>query len=750
VRGARRRRGWWVVVGFLALAFLAGTALWRKRKSPSNPSQKTGFAAYAGSDSCRECHASAYDEWRKSNHGLAERFLSPSTDDAAFRPRTFTHGSQHTDISPYQVTALGPGRSNTTFNVERVIGNDPLRQFLVKFPGGRYQTLEASYDPHRDEWFNVYGSEDRQPGEWGHWTGRGMNWNNMCAGCHNTRLRKNFDERTDSYATTMAESTVGCEACHGPMKDHVLWRKGNRDPKRADPTVHKFTADQTLETCAQCHSRRGELTGDFVPGDSFDDHHLLTIVDETDFYYPDGQVREEDYEYAAFLGSKMHAAGVRCGDCHEPHAAKIKLAGNLLCIRCHNGSNTNAPTIDPVRHSFHKVDPLYSATEGVDVLALAKRNPATVAASGGECINCHMPQTTYMQRHRRHDHGFTTPDPLLTLQAGIPNACNRCHTDKDTAWALSWTDKWYGDRMNRPSRQRALAIAGARRGDPAARDRLLALLSTNEPPYWKAVAANLLERWSNEPAVTSALVEESKHTNALVRANAARSLHDESTLRSLLNDPVRSVRYQAAWALRANLNDDAELRAILDYTADQPQGQMQKGAFAMARGDSQEALVHYEKAVSWDANSAPIRHDYAVALSSLGRQQDAITQLDAACRLEPREAEYPYKLALAWNELGRIDKTIEQLQLAVRLDAQHDRAWYNLGLALNSAGQTENGLDALNRGEAANPVDPRIPYARATILVRLGRTAEAREAAGRALEIQPSYRPAQELLQSFR
>jgi tetratricopeptide (TPR) repeat protein len=736
------------VVGLLALVCGAGAVWLVKRKSPapaapvtsSEPpalirNEKSVFAAYGGSESCRDCHKEAYDEWWKSNHGLAERPLSPAMDQHAFPDGKF------------QVTAVGPGKTNGTFAVERVIGNDPLRQFLVKFPGGRYQALEASYDPHRNEWFNVYGNENRQPGEWGHWTGRGMNWNNMCAGCHNTRLHKNYDERTDSYATTMAEMTVGCEACHGPMKDHVIWQKANRNEDLDDPTIRNFTTNQVLETCAQCHSRRSELTGDFAPGDLFDDHHLLTIVDETDIFYPDGQVREEDYEFSAFLGSKMHAKGVRCIDCHQPHTAKVKLAGNMLCLRCHDGSYTNAPTIDPVKHSLHKVDPLYFDPEGIDLLALAKRNPAAVATNGGECINCHMPQTFYMQRHRRHDHGFTIPDPLLTKQAGIPNACNRCHTDKDADWALTWTERWYGDKMNRPSRRRALTVAGARRGDPAARDGLLTMLSTYEPPYWSAVAAKLLGQWAADPTVNAALVEASKNTNALVRANAARSLRDEAALQRLLNDPVRSVRFYAEWALR---EDTAELRAILDYMADQPQGQMQKGAFALAHGNAPQAVAHYQKAVEWDAYSAPIRHDYAVALSSLGSNVEAVAQLEAACRLDPHDAEYPYKLALAWNELGRIDKTIEQLQVAVRLDEHNDRAWYNLGLALNSAGRTEAALDALNRAAAENPSDPRAPYAAATILARQGRIAEAREAAQRALQIQPGYAPAQEFLQSLR
>ena len=37
----------------------------------------------------------------------------------------------------------------------------------------------------------------------------------MCAECHSTGLRKNYDAKTDRFATSWAEISVGCEACHG-------------------------------------------------------------------------------------------------------------------------------------------------------------------------------------------------------------------------------------------------------------------------------------------------------------------------------------------------------------------------------------------------------------------------------------------------------------------------------------------------------------------------------------------------------
>lgn len=98
--------------------------------------------------------------------------------------------------------------------------------------------------------------------------------------------------------------SVGCESCHGPMKAHMEWRKQHPQTKEADPTVQKLTRDQTFDTCGSCHARRRELTGDFVPGDSFAQHFQLTTVDESDLYFPDGQIRDERTNTARFTGAR--------------------------------------------------------------------------------------------------------------------------------------------------------------------------------------------------------------------------------------------------------------------------------------------------------------------------------------------------------------------------------------------------------------------------------------------------------------
>jgi tetratricopeptide (TPR) repeat protein len=100
--------------------------------------------------------------------------------------------------------------------------------------------------------------------------------------------------------------------------------------------------------------------------------------------------------------------------------------------------------------------------------------------------------------------------------------------------------------------------------------------------------------------------------------------------------------------------------------------------------------------------------------------------------------------------MGNQQEVMRALEEAVRVDPGHSRAWYNLGLAQNGKGQKEEALKSLIRAESANPFDPEIPYARSTILLNLGRMEEARRVAERALQIQPGYSPALNLLGSMR
>ncbi len=761
----------WLASATIGAAWLAALGLVHAGETNRPPAQQLPeerivYAQYGGSASCLGCHAEEYTLWQNSHHALAERPVQPSQDRAAFDPsQSFHHGSQ-TSVASWTngtavVTALGRSHQPEAHPIARVIGADPLRQFLVPFPGGRFQTLEASFDPHARQWFNSYGTEDRQPGEWGHWTGRGMNWNSMCATCHNTRLRKNYDAPTDTFHTTMAEPSVGCEACHGPLAAHNAWQAKYGKSGQPDPTLTKPSRAQVVDTCGVCHALRSDLTGDFQPGDAFTDHCELLKVDASERYYADGQIRGEDYEFGSFLSSRMHLRGVNCLDCHNPHSSQTRLPGNWLCLRCHAIGSPTAPAINPATHSHHRVHDFDTNGQPVKV-ALTGYNSKTVKETGGECVNCHMPQTPYMQRHWRHDHGFTSPDPLLTRQFGIPNACNRCHTDKDADWALTNCATWYGAKMERPARRRAQIIAQVQRGELAAPDPLLGWLAREDSPYWRSVALDLLLPWAAQPTVTPVLVQGLQDTNALVRSAAARSLETAlnaavpgvtDALTQALNDPTRNVRVAAAWTLRATVDEASragrELKHYLTLNADEPVGRLNQGNYAYARNDLPAAVGYFQTAVSWDPYSAPLHENLAVVLSQLNRNPEAVATLEQAVQLAPSDAEAHYQLGLAYAGIGNQTNTLTQLQAAVRLDARHVLGWYNLGLVQNQLGQPNEALESLARAETLDPADPRIPYAAATIMARQGQMATAVAALKRSLAIDPDQPAARQLLQAL-
>ncbi|MFH0943798.1 MAG: ammonia-forming cytochrome c nitrite reductase subunit c552 [Planctomycetota bacterium] len=689
-----------------------------------DPPLKSG---YAGSESCRSCHEEAFVLWAESHHGLAERPLDPARDRGAFP-------------GPFRIETMGLDGENRPFEVVRVIGEFPLRQYLIEGKDGRQQVADLSFDPHLTEWFNAFGDENRRPHEWGFWANRGMTWNSMCADCHNTDLRKHYDFRTDSYATTFQEMGVGCEACHGEAADHVDWQQ-RYEGESGDPTLSNMSPPGPpaawVETCGGCHSLRSELKEQSDRHAPLLDSFLPEFPNLGDIFYADGQVRGENYEYAPFLMSRMHFKNVVCFNCHEPHAAKLRLPDNELCLTCHRDVLPEGlVALDPAEHSHHDI-----------------------TQPGGQCVNCHMPLTTYMQRHPRRDHGLTIPDPLLTLETGTPNACNRCHTDQTVEWAQDAVVEWYGEKMQRRTRERALRVARARKNPQGSVEELVAALPTEEQPAWRGITATLLGGAPASRPAREALGRLLEDDSPLVRTLAAKALpypapETRAALRRLLDDPLRAVRITAAWTLRSEIDlssrAGSELMDYLQLNSDQPSGALMLGSLWLERGDPRAAVRYFEKASLWEPYAAAPHQNLALALSRLGLPRDALLHCKKACELEPKDPEFWFSLGLAHAELGETEQASEALEEATRVDPNFDRAFYNLGLAKSQAGDPSAALSALERATALRPDSADYWFALAAVARDAGQTDRAIAACEQALRVDPRHAGAGGLLRSLR
>jgi predicted CXXCH cytochrome family protein len=707
------------------------------------PPTVAAHPSFASSD-CRSCHEDVYKAWSGSHHALAHRPVDPKIDSDAFVPAreaTVNAINYHLALKdgvPSFTEKRGPTAAPENYTAEFVLGHTPLRQYVVPIGGGRYQAAELTFDPAKKEWFNVFGDERREPGEWGHWRGRGMNWNSMCAHCHMTDYRKNYNPTTDTYATTWREHGVGCAQCHGEIgPDHAAKAKASGAKPGTLRNLGPDEVKRIQETCAPCHARNELLTGTLRPGVAYHDHYRLTLPTDAAVFYPDGQVRDEDFNYTSLLTSRMGGkAGVTCLDCHEAHSGRTKLPveNNALCLQCHGPApRLNAPIIDPVAHSHHAAD-----------------------SKGNQCVSCHMPTTPYMQRDPRHDHGFLKPDPLLTKELGIPNACNRCHTDQPVDWAIAHTDRWYGSKMDSRQRARARAVAAAQASAADAADRLLALIASEDVPAWRATLLLLTRNMSpGNLRIAEAARNATRDPDPLVRSAAVQVLSglpgETSNLRPLLNDATRLVRLDAAWALSAELPADSsarkELDAYLAVSADQPAGRMRMGQDLFNRGRAAEAEAALRKAAAWDPNSAGIHDALGIVLNELGKPDEAAAALWRAAQLNPTDAGSSFNAALAFAGARKLADAELALRETVRRNPRHDRAWYNLGLLLAQTSRPPEAIAALQRAEELAPSVADYPYARATILWQRGDRPAALEAARRALQIDPNHAPSRALLQ---
>jgi len=360
-----------------------------------------------------------------------------------------------------------------------------------------------------------------------------------------------------------------------------------------------------------------------------------------------------------------------------------------------------------------------------------------------------------MARDPRRDHGFTIPDPQLTKDLGIPNACNRCHADQSTDWALWWTQEWYGKKMERPSRERAGLIARARAGDPGVTRPIIDFFKTEPNSAWRAALVSMLEGREQDPAVQGFLAGAATDDSQLVRAAAVRALGGTRTdvLRKAASDGSRNVRIGASWELLMGRQPlpPAARKEIEDYllnSSDQVSGAFFQARLAAVENRLPDMERWTAKATARDPSPGMFQQA-AQLMYQADNLPKAKSYFERALAADPGHVEATYSLALLEQELGNPARTRELLRKTVALSPDFGRAWYNLGLAEASAGNLPASVSALEKAVALLPNNADPAYALSTVYLRLKAPAKAVEAAQKALAISPAHPEARQLLRQL-
>jgi Flp pilus assembly protein TadD len=746
----------------------------KRSTSKSQVSQSTPAPTFVGASKCGVCHQSEFQRWIGSHHQLAMQSASDATVLGNFNGARFSNQGLTSIFfrsgGKFMVHTDGPDGILHDYEIQYTFGVSPLQQYLIRMPGGRLQVLGIAWDSRSrvhggQRWFFLYPGTRITYRDPLHWTGIDQNWNFMCADCHSTNVRKNYDSPTRTYATSYAEIDVACEACHGPGSNHIAWAKKQGswrgfatdqgllialnerrnvvwtiDP--ATGNAHRSeprASEQEIQMCARCHSRRAQIHEDYVHGQPAGDDYRVSLLDD-DLYYPDGQIKGEVYEYGSFVQSKMFHEGVTCSDCHEPHSLKLRAEGNRVCFQCHAPRKYDSP-----EHHFHQA-----------------------GSPGAACVYCHMPSRTYMVVDPRRDHSIRIPRPDLSVNLGTPNACNGCHTDKSPEWALETVRKWYG-RTPRGFQEFAETLNVGSLGAPGAAQKLADLIADQtQPAIARGTALETAATYAGfltDAAINKVISDPSPS----VRRAAARSLPGIDPQAAvlltvpLLSDPVRIVRIEAAESF-AGTPDNAfsagtaatfaraldEYIAAQELDADRPEAHLNLGLLFAKEQQPGKAEKQLETALSLDPSFALAAVNLADLYRALGRETDAERVLRDSILRNPGEASIEYALGLAMVRQRHKQEALSHLAAAAKLAPADARFGYVYALALSDVGQPNQATDELERVLKLHPYDINSLATAADLYEKAGHLKQALSYARRLAEITPNDVHAQDLVQRIR
>jgi len=682
---------------------------------------------FIGKTACANCHQQQFNDWQNSHHDLAMQEANKDTVLGDFNQIKFSfHNTTalfYTQNKNYFVKTQNEQGVITEYKILYTFGFTPLQQYLVDFGQGKLQALSIAWDSRPQakggqRWYHLQADQGDIPfDDILHWTGSYFNWNSRCAECHSTGFEKNFDDEKLSYNSSWTDIDVACESCHGAGKTHQLWAKSgasknqhngllnlapkglwqfilNRDTAKLTPTRNNKESLQ-LDTCAHCHSRRSTLTENYL-GKKFDDSHHLQLLDEN-IYHTDGQIQDENYVYGSFIQSKMYHEGVVCSNCHQPHSLKLRAPDNAVCTQCHK-----AQVFDTPKHHHHQS-----------------------TNTGAQCVNCHMPETTYMGVDPRRDHSLRIPRPDLSKKLGLPNACNTCHQDQSIDWAVKQVDNWYPTSKKRIVHFAQSLYAGRKQWSTG-HDLLNKLAQdTEQASIARATALSLLTQYPTQETLNTAIASLENADSKIQRSalGIIEMLPTEQAYQHLapLLEPSnrnsnKAIRMEVARVLAAVpltqlpkkqaqqlASAQAEYIASQFVNNDTANSHQNLALFYAKQGHIIKVEQLYKKALAVNAKFVPAMVNLADLYRQTGKDNQATTLLFNAVKVMPENAMAQFALGLQQVRQKNISTAVKHLKIAAQLSPTLAYYHYVYAVALDTSGDTKQAVQVLENALMVNP-----------------------------------------------
>jgi len=683
------------------------------------PPASVSTADYLGSAACRRCHEAEQEQWENSLH---VRMTKPVAE--ALVVGNFTEGTRFTDHGRSYTFGRKDGKPTVTvaagtlpvetFSVDYTLGAKRYQGYLSTLPDGRIYVLPVFWHIASGRWMDW---KEITPIPDGAHDLRQI-WNANCFNCHGTNIVQGYDVEAKRYNSTWTEMGIGCEACHGPGREHVTlmdeWEKNpaskpaydNSPSNRQLSDILKVLSPRSAEprrvydTCAYCHGNKTNMFVGFRGGDRYDDYAIPFLLsgeipanDLQGEFWPDGRPNRFNRPQALTLSGCFQAGAITCTNCHvahgspNEHSLKVNIyeerMGDALCTQCH--SRPKRTPMGPDAEAAAVATPSFSGA-GLQTHTFHKPESA-----GSRCINCHMSDVNWRLLIRRRDHTFRPPAPEITARYGVPNACTTCHDEKTPEWAAAQMDAWWGDGERRKaSVTTADVMYRAGSGDATAMPDLARMaVDRAQGPVLRASAADYISRMllgatgADNAQSQTAFASGAASATSRPQTKAAATPAIVNALIGAAADPEGMVRATAVKALAATGEAQKVLPALTARLIDPTR---------IVRVRAAEALL-----------ALGVVELPGAAGQALGRAQEEYL---ASLREFPDVASN--HAALGWMEAarGRIEPAQQALDAALKVDPRYPRPYVVKGIIEARAGRYEQAIELWKKAKELAPGDP--------------------------------------------
>ncbi len=330
---------------------------------------------FAGSESCRECHAQLCDSY--ANHPMSKSFNTIALNDPVIRLDKNSGFQQEIDdkLLRFQVSIDSTGTmihsesmsqgDSTIYQVQHPIGyyigsGKRGRAYVVAADGMAFQSPIG--------WYSAPQKWDFSPG----YQKKNLHFErkieDRCINCHAGMVNRVANEKGRFTQPIVKEAAISCERCHGSAAGHVAWQHGQKSNLSKDPILSwkDLSPSAQASVCNQCHLvggerllRTGRTEFDFTPGEHFSDTWIA--------FSPGPRIKDNHTAAVDQVNQMMVSqcylqsqGELNCVSCHDPHsvpsrAEKIQFYRER-CVACHDSGASQCSMPEQERRQANAAD----------------------------------------------------------------------------------------------------------------------------------------------------------------------------------------------------------------------------------------------------------------------------------------------------------------------------------------------------------------------------------------------------------